>query len=58
MMIINTIAHVLMFNVMFDVDGKRFFLHINAVNHFDENNSKEINALNLFIGWHSLFERS
>jgi hypothetical protein len=55
---INTISNILLFNVLFDVDGKRFLLYSSAAKYYDENNSKYINALNLFVGWHTVFERS
>lgn len=47
-----TIINILKFNVLFDVDGKRFFLYTNAIDHCLKNKSKQVNVLNLFTGWH------
>lgn len=57
MIFMDTVAHLVMWNVLFDVDGKRFYLYSSAIKHYDENNSKEINALNFFAGWHCIAER-
>lgn len=58
MIIMDTVAYMLTFNVLFDVDGKRFLLYSNAIKHYDEAFASEINALNLFVGWHTLITRS